>query len=108
MTNAEKNQITYGISNSSIGCSGNSQGVPRLGFPGFCLQDGPSGVRGADLVSAYPNGIHLGASWNESLLYDVGMYLGAEFKAKGGNLLKPVHAILGSNSVQRMLLLGLS
>ena len=87
MTNAEKNQITYGITNSSIGCSGNSQGVPRLGFPGFCLQDGPSGVRGGDMVSAYPNGIHLGASWNESLLYDVGKYLGAEFKAKGGILL---------------------
>jgi beta-glucosidase len=83
MTNDEKNNVVVGIS-ASNGCSGNSGSVNRLGFPGLCLQDGPSGVRGADMVSAYPSGIHIGASWNETLANLVGKYMGAEFKKKGG------------------------
>jgi beta-glucosidase len=83
MTNDEKNNVVVGISGGN-GCSGNSGSVDRLGFPGLCLQDGPSGVRGVDMVSAYPSGIHIGATWNETLAGDVGKYMGAEFKKKGG------------------------
>jgi beta-glucosidase len=83
MTNEEKNTVAVGVTGLN-GCSGNSGSVARVGFPGLCLQDGPSGVRGVDMVSAYPSGIHIGASWNQSLALDVGTYMGAEFKKKGG------------------------
>jgi beta-glucosidase len=83
MTNDEKANVVIGVS-ASNGCSGNSGSVERLGFPGLCLQDGPSGVRGVDMVSSYPSGIHIGATWNQSLAHDVGKYMGAEFKKKGG------------------------
>lgn len=69
MTNYEKNNITYGQT-STTGCSGVSGTVPRLGFPGLCLQDSGNGVRGTDGVNGYPSGVHVGASWNEDLAYD--------------------------------------
>lgn len=96
MTNLEKNNLTIGFDVSYTGCAGVSGGVPRFGFPGFCLQDGPAGVRGTDLVTSFPAGIHLGASWNTTLVYDVATYMGAEFKAKGVNIaLGPVVGPLG-------------
>jgi beta-glucosidase len=69
MTNYEKNNITYGQA-STTGCSGVSGTVPRLGFPGLCLQDAGNGVRATDGVNGYPSGIHAGASWNRGLTYD--------------------------------------
>lgn len=57
MTNEEKNNITYGYSSTTNGCSGNSLGVPRLNFPGLCLADASAGVRGTDMVNAYPGGV---------------------------------------------------
>jgi len=68
MTNDEKNNITYG-QDSTTGCSGVSGTVPRLGFPGLCLQDSGNGVRAQDGVNGYPSGIHVGAAWNEDLAY---------------------------------------
>jgi beta-glucosidase len=95
MTNEEKNTVVVGVI-ANNGCSGNSGAVDRLGFPGLCLQDGPSGVRGVDMVSAYPSGIHIGASWNSTLSNDVGTFMGAEFKKKGVNVaLGPVVGPLG-------------
>jgi beta-glucosidase len=84
MTLEEKVNVTIGVSQQQNGCVGVSGSVPRLNFSGFCLQDGPAGVRTTDLVSGFPAQIHLGATWNESLVYDVAKYMGAEFKAKGG------------------------
>ena len=96
MTNLEKNNMTVGFTVTYTGCSGVSGAVTRLGFPGFCLQDGPAGIRGTDLVTSFPAGIHLGASWNTTLVYDVATYMGAEFKAKGVNVaLGPVVGPLG-------------
>jgi beta-glucosidase len=86
MTLEEMNELTYGYSEPSTGCVGRSGGVPRLGFPGFCLQDAENGVRSADGVNAYSSGIHIGASWNSSLAYERGQYMGAGFKKKGVNV----------------------
>jgi beta-glucosidase len=69
MTNEEKNNITYGQA-STTGCSGVSGTIPRLGFPGLCLQDSGNGVRGTDGVNGYPSGLHAGAAWNRQLAYD--------------------------------------
>ncbi|PYH99804.1 beta-glucosidase [Aspergillus ellipticus CBS 707.79] len=96
MTDEEKNNITYGFSSTTTGCSGVTGSVPRLGYPGVCLQDAASGVRGTDMVNAYASGLHIGASWNRDLAYDHAHYMGAEFKRKGVNVaLGPVVGPLG-------------
>lgn len=81
--NAEKENMTYGHP-STNGCSGNSGAVPRLGFPGICLNDAGNGVRATDVVNGYASGVHVGASWNTTLAYNRALFMGAEFKAKGG------------------------
>jgi beta-glucosidase len=93
LSNEEKNNITLGqatglldLLTPSNGCTGTSGGMPRVRYPGLCLQDGPAGVRNADLVSAFPSGIHLGASWNKELVREISLYMGMEFKKKGVNV----------------------
>lgn len=54
--------LTAGYSSTTNGCAGNIAAVPRLGFPGICLQDASNGIRGSDFVSGYASGIHVGAS----------------------------------------------
>ncbi|KAK1976064.1 glycosyl hydrolase family 3 N terminal domain-containing protein [Colletotrichum cereale] len=77
-------------------CTGNTGSVPRLGVKPICLQDGPDGVRGQEFVSAFPAGIHLGATWDRNLSHAYGVALGAEFRGKGINVgLGPVGGPLG-------------
>ncbi|RHZ54835.1 beta-glucosidase [Aspergillus thermomutatus] len=96
MTNEQKNNLTYGYTSTTNGCSGNSGGAPGVGFPGLCLQDAGNGVRGTDMVNAYASGIHVGAAWNRDLAYERAHYMGAEFKRKGVNVaLGPVAGPLG-------------
>lgn len=96
MTLEEMNNVTLGFQDSSTGCVGISGSVPRLGFPGFCLQDAGNGVRDTDGVNAYASGVSVGASWNASLAYQRAQYMGAEFKRKGVNVaLGPVVGPIG-------------
>ncbi|KAH8888446.1 putative beta-glucosidase [Thozetella sp. PMI_491] len=95
MTIDEKVNLTTGYVVSN-GCSGNIAAVPRLGFTGLCLSDAGNGLRGTDLVSSFPSGIHVGASWNKDLAYQRALAMGGEFKRKGVNiLLGPVVGPLG-------------
>lgn len=87
MTDEEKNNITYGHPSTSNGCGGMTGSVPRLEFPGICLQDAGNGLRGSDMVNSYPSGIHVGASWNRDLAHARAQYMGAEFKRKGANVI---------------------
>lgn len=57
----EQNNLTYGIENENNSCVGSIGALPRVGFPGLCLQDAGNGVRSADFVNAYPAGIHVSA-----------------------------------------------
>ncbi|KAJ5477490.1 hypothetical protein N7539_007634 [Penicillium diatomitis] len=96
MTLEEKNNLTYGVSSTANGCSGNIPPIPRLGFTGLCLSDAGNGVRATDFVNSYPSGIHVGASWNKTLAYERGWHMGGEFKKKGVNVaLGPVVGPLG-------------
>jgi hypothetical protein len=45
LTLAEKVNLTSGVGWEGDSCVGNTGGVPRLGFAGFCMQDSPLGVR---------------------------------------------------------------
>jgi beta-glucosidase len=87
MTLAEKENVTMGFTNAEFnGCNGKSGGVPRLGFPGYCLNNAENGVGGAEGVNAYPAALHMGASWNRELAYARGMHMGREFRRKGVNV----------------------
>ncbi|KAI9166567.1 beta-glucosidase [Paramyrothecium foliicola] len=83
LTLLEKVNITTGTGWLSERCVGNVGSVPRLGFRGLCMQDGPLGIRLSDYNSAFPTGITAGASWSRHLWKDRGLKLGAEFKGKG-------------------------
>ncbi|KAK7732300.1 hypothetical protein SLS53_008591 [Cytospora paraplurivora] len=85
MTLDEKLNITRPYSSSRNICSGNTGSVPRLGWPGMCIQDAGNGVRAAELVNSYPSGIHAGASWDRRLTYQRGREMGLEFRRKGAS-----------------------
>lgn len=96
MTLEEMNNLTYGYAVNYTGCSGVSGSAPRVGFPGFCLQDAGDGVRDTDGVSGFASGLSVGASWNSTLSYERAKYMGAEFKRKGVNVaLGPVVGPIG-------------
>lgn len=77
-------------------CVGSIGSIPRLGFPGLCLQDGPLAIRAADYASVFPAGLTVAASWDRNLARQRGIDLGEEFKAKGAHVvLGPVAGPLG-------------
>jgi len=80
-------------------CVGNIVAIPRLGFPGLCLQDGPLGIRVADYASVFSAGVSAGATWDKKLMYERGYTMGQEFKAKGAHvMLGPVAGPLGRSA----------
>ncbi|KAJ4148554.1 hypothetical protein LMH87_003019 [Akanthomyces muscarius] len=93
MTLAEKTNITAGTG-IFMGyvtwprrCNGNTGSAPRVGFPMLCLEDGASGVRQADHVTAFPDGITAGATFDKALMYHRGVAMGKEARGKGVNIL---------------------
>ncbi|EPE28271.1 (Trans)glycosidase [Glarea lozoyensis ATCC 20868] len=81
--------VTGTLLDVGTGCIGRIRPVSRLGFPGLCLLDGPNAINRAHLVSTFPSGITVAASWDRELMYERGLAMGSEFKAKGA------HVILG-------------
>ncbi|KAJ6089940.1 hypothetical protein N7467_005156 [Penicillium canescens] len=80
-------------------CVGNIVAVPRLGFPGLCLQDGPLAIRVADYASVFAAGVTVASTWDRDLLYKRGYAMGQEFKAKGAHIaLSPVAGPLGRSA----------
>lgn len=79
--------------------TGNIAPIPRVGFPGLCLQDGPLSIRQSTYASVFPAGLSAAASWDRDLIRMRGEYLGAEFRAKGAHiLLGPVAGPLGRSA----------
>ncbi|XP_014550271.1 glycoside hydrolase family 3 protein [Bipolaris victoriae FI3] len=90
MTIEEKVSVVSGQTSTTNGCVGQIPGVPRLGFPGICVVDGPNGLHGIAAVNGYPSGITIGATWNKTLALERGRFMGLESKVKGvNNLLGP-------------------
>ncbi|KAI3394178.1 hypothetical protein diail_3133 [Diaporthe ilicicola] len=80
-------------------CVGNIVGVPRLGFPGLCLQDGPLAIRMADYASVFSTGVSVAASWDKDVLYERGYAMGQEFRGKGAHVfLGPVASPMGRSA----------
>ena len=82
-------------------CAGNSLPIERLGLPSFCFADAPDGVRGApdgsfNLVSGFPAGMHVAATFDSDLLLKYGEALGREYLRLGVTVaLGPVAGPLG-------------
>jgi hypothetical protein len=77
-------------------CVGNIAPIPRLGFSGLCLQDGPLAIRQAVDASVFPAQLSVAASWDRSLANQRGAYMAAEFRGKGAHIaLGPVVGPLG-------------
>ena len=75
--------------------------IPRLNIPQVRCSDGPNGVRGTAWLagapaSCFPCSSGLGASFDRSLVYQIGETLGEECRARG------VHCLLGpTTNIQR-------
>ncbi|WQF79039.1 Putative glycoside hydrolase, family 3, glycoside hydrolase family 3 domain, immunoglobulin [Colletotrichum destructivum] len=96
MTVEEKTAVVSGQTSTANGCSGMISGVPRLGFPGVCVQDGPNGLHGVEAVNGYASAITVGATWNKELAHARGISMGMEAKTKGvNNLIGPTIGPLG-------------
>ncbi len=63
-----------------------SKPLPRLGIPALRMSDGPNGVRGGK-STAFPVGVCMAASWDTTLIYELGIALARETKAHGRNVL---------------------
>ncbi len=63
-----------------------SKPLPRLGIPVLRMTDGPNGVRWGK-STAFPVGVCIAATWDTSLIYQLGQALGRETKAQGRNVL---------------------
>lgn len=68
-------------------CVGNIAPVPRLGFNGICLQDGPAAIRVADYASVFPAGITTASSWDKTFFFQRGAAMGEEFRDKGAHVI---------------------
>lgn len=77
------NLVTGAVQGLDAPCVGNILGVKRLNFSGLCLYDGPLAINRADLVSVFPAGISVGATWDRDLMYLRSLAMGEEFRAKG-------------------------
>ncbi len=69
-------------------------GVPRLGIPDWGTTDGPNGARGSSFLGSgeskatcLPCGSALGATWNPSLVEELGVILGRETRTKACRVL---------------------
>lgn len=63
--------------------------IDRLGLPAVRMADGPQGVRNNTKSTLYPSGIAAAATWDRSLLRQMGIALGQDSRARG------VHILLG-------------
>lgn len=67
-------------------CVGNIAAIPRIGFNGLCLQDGPLAIREVSYASVFPAGVSVAATWDRDLLYQRGVQMAAEFRGKGAHV----------------------
>ncbi|KAK7055677.1 Fn3-like domain-containing protein [Favolaschia claudopus] len=85
LTLEEKINVTTGIDIFGR-CVGNTGTIPRLNWPGLCLEDSPLGVRFADFVSAGPAGINAATTWDVDLIKARGIAMAQEHRGKGVNV----------------------
>lgn len=68
-------------------CVGNVGSIPRVGWRGLCMQDGPQGIRFADYVSYFTSSQVAAATWDRALIRERGHAMGSEARDKGADVL---------------------
>ena len=63
--------------------------IERLGIPLIRMADGPQGVRNNTKSTLFACGVAAAAAWNEDVVYEMGVALGQDSRARG------VHILLG-------------
>jgi len=63
-----------------------SKPLERLGIPALRMTDGPNGVRWGR-STAFPVGVCMAATWDTTLIYELGQALARETKGQGRNVL---------------------
>ncbi|KAF3939132.1 Beta-glucosidase [Dactylella cylindrospora] len=81
----EKVNLTTGTGWSMGPCVGNTGTTKKINS--LCLQDGPTGIRFADDITAFPAGITVAATWSKYHMYARGRAIGTEARQKGVNIL---------------------
>jgi beta-glucosidase len=88
LSTQEKASLTSGADMFSM------KGSERLGIPKWAMTDGPNGARGSSILGSgearsvcIPCGSALGASWNETLIEQLGQLLGDETRTKQARVL---------------------
>ena len=87
----EKLSLLYGTQNmqkdpAEGGCAGVIDPIQDK-FDGICLHDGPSGVRFSKNTQSWQAGLNTAATFNKTLMYEVGKAQGKEFREKGVNVI---------------------
>ncbi|KII93354.1 glycoside hydrolase family 3 protein [Plicaturopsis crispa FD-325 SS-3] len=82
----DKASLATGVGFFFGNCTGSTPAIPKINFPGLCLEDSATGVRNVDLNSVFPAGINAAATWNRSMIRARGEAMGAEFRGKGINV----------------------
>ncbi|MBE6194429.1 MAG: beta-glucosidase [Rikenellaceae bacterium] len=65
------------------------RGISRLGIPEIRMADGPQGVRNNTKSTMYASGVAAAATWSRDAVYNMGVGLGQDCRARG------VHILLG-------------
>jgi len=86
MSEDEKVTLVTGVGWTNGPCVGNIAAIPSIKFPGYCLQDSPTGVRFTDHASAFPAGINAATTWDRDLVYARSVAMGKEYRGKGVNI----------------------
>ncbi|CAN9255447.1 unnamed protein product [Alternaria alternata] len=76
---------SYG-SSPALPCVGTLVAIERLNYTDLCLSDGPAGLSRSDGVSVFASGITVAATWDRRLMYERGLAIGQEFRAKGAHV----------------------
>ncbi len=59
----------------------------RLHIPAMKVTDGPHGVGSGSMSTCFPTGVSLASTWDEDLIYNVGVALGQETRGQGKHIL---------------------
>lgn len=98
LSSNDKINLVTGVGWSKGPCVGNTAAVSSIGYPQFCIQDGPLGVRYGKSVNAFTPGIQAASTWDRTLIRERGTFMGQETKGCGIHvLLGPVAGPLGKN-----------
>lgn len=74
---------------SSVGYTGGTPAIDRLGIPSLHFNDGPQGFRSREpnaTSTSFPGGLTIGATWDREMASLWGTAMGKEFFDKGANV----------------------